>query len=374
MTSSPSSSSPPPPLPLPPPQPSSQSHSSSPSLSPKHEPRHPPARESNPRSPPKKSSPVHWTDQETLALIQAYQEKWYSLKKGQLKAFQWEEVAVTVAARCGYDEPSKTSTQCRHKIEKLRKRYRSELQKPYAGSGWQYFEHMDQMERGPMPLNARPIAAVKSFPVNANTNSNNSNDIAHGYGSLYSSSADYYNNSHSYGDGGGSDESDEDWNRAEVATRNKSKSINNLLRADVKKGVRSVRRVAMDRGGVSGGGNRVVGALRELMKENPRDYGIDDDSDDDEDEDEDDVEEEHVQVEEEGGDGGMELASEIRGFAEKFIGMENTKIEMMRETHRYRMEMEKRRMEMILDAEKKTIDTIDRAFGAYKKAKVARET
>ncbi|KAI3450861.1 hypothetical protein Pfo_007526 [Paulownia fortunei] len=371
MASSPS----PPPPPLPPPPPSqSHSHSPSPSLSPKHEPLLLPAPESRSLSPPKKSPPLPWTHQETLALIQAYQEKWYSLKKGQLKAFQWEEVAVTVAARCGFDEPSKTSTQCRHKIEKLRKRYRSELQKPYPNS-WQYFELMDQMERGPMPLNARPIAVVKSFSNNANSNSNN---INHGYGSLYSSSADFYNNNSNRGDSGGSDESDEKWNMGhgvEATTRNKSKSINNIVRGDVKSRVRSAKKVVMERG-FSGGSTRVMRVLRNPINGKRKQYYDGDDSDDDDDNDEDDVEEEQVQVEEEGEEGGegMELAAEIRGFAKKFMGMENKKIEMLRETERYRMEMEKKRMEMILEAQRKIIDTIDRAFGAHKKAKMAQET
>ncbi|KAK6119930.1 hypothetical protein DH2020_046333 [Rehmannia glutinosa] len=347
MASSPSASPPPGPLPHHPP-PQSQSHSPSLSVLPKHESFLLPLPGSRPTSPPKKSPPLPWTHQETLALIQAYQDKWYSLKKGQLKSFQWEEVSVTVAARCGYDEQSKTSTQCRHKIEKLRKRYRSELQKPYPNNSWQYFKLMDQMERGPMPLNARPIAVVKSFPNNANSNSHNSINITHVYGSLYSSSADYYNND--YGDGGGSDASDEKWNGdhgLEAETGNKSNSINYFVRGDVMSGVRRAKRVAME------GGFR------------------DDDGDDDDDENdhEDDVKEEG----EEGG-GGMEFAATIRGFAEQFIGMENKKIEMLRETERYRMEMENKRMEMIHEAQRKIIDTIDRAFGAHKKAKMSQET
>ncbi|KAL8058033.1 hypothetical protein ABFX02_04G222300 [Erythranthe guttata] len=354
--SSPSTSpspSPPPPPPPPPQQqqhPPSRSHSSSPSLSPKHVPPHPPATES------KKSPPVPWSDEETLAIIKAYQEKWYSLKKGQLKAFQWEEVSVTVAARCGLDEPSKTATQCRHKIEKLRKRYRSELQKPYSYS-WQYFDLMDQMERGPIPVNARPISAVKSFHGNAN------GTAALGYDSLYSNTAEYYNGGES------GNESEEKWNMGynnsnnsvELATRNKSKSINNIVRGEVKSWARTAKRMPIERG-FSRSSNRVTKVSRNPMngKRKQRCYDGDDD-----------VEEEHVPVEDEreesgggGGGGAMELAAEIRCFTEKFVGMENKKIEMMSETQRYKAEIEKKRMEMILDAERKIIDTIDRVFRA----------
>nr|GMD15645.1 trihelix transcription factor ASIL1 [Ipomoea batatas] len=76
---------------------------------------------------PKKPHPLPWTPQETVNLIQAYKEKWYSLNRGQLKASQWEEVAIAVAVRCGFDELSKSSTQCRHKIEKLRNELAAEI-------------------------------------------------------------------------------------------------------------------------------------------------------------------------------------------------------------------------------------------------------
>ncbi|PIN00311.1 Transcription factor GT-2 [Handroanthus impetiginosus] len=369
-SSSPSPSPPPRPLSLPPPP-----HSSSSSPESKRLLLPPPG--SKPLSPPKRSPPLPWTHQETLALIQAYQEKWYSLKKGQLKAFQWDEVAANVAARCGFDEPSKTSTQCRHKIEKLRKRYRSELQKPYPNS-WQYFELMDQMERGPMPLNALPIAVVKSSSNNANSNSNCSN---HGYGSLYSSSADYYsyhnNINNSGGDSGGSDESEEKWNSVhgiEAATRNKANSVNNIARRGGNSGVRITNRDLMERG-FGGNGNSVVRALRNPLNEKrKKQYYDGDDSEDDDDDDDGDDDEDDVEEGGEKGGGGAEIAAKIRGFADSFMKMEDKKIEMMRETEMHRMEMEKKRTEMILEAQRKLIDTIGRAFGANKKAKMAQET
>ncbi|KAF5746312.1 hypothetical protein HS088_TW06G00483 [Tripterygium wilfordii] len=115
----------------------------------------------------KKPQPIPWTHQETVHLIQAYQDKWYSLKRGPLKSGQWEEVAVTIAARCGYDYsyPAKSAIQCRHKMEKLRKRYRAERQRVSLGttSSWQYFYLMESLESGPLPISARPPALVPSF-------------------------------------------------------------------------------------------------------------------------------------------------------------------------------------------------------------------
>jgi hypothetical protein len=118
-----------------------------------------------PRRPPsalaRKSAPAQpWSHVETMHLIDAYEERWTALRRGQLKAHQWEEVAAEVVARCaatpGVVAQRKTGTQCRHKLEKLRKRYRNEGARPVT-SLWPYFRRMDRLERG--PLAAYPAAA-----------------------------------------------------------------------------------------------------------------------------------------------------------------------------------------------------------------------
>lgn len=71
--------------------------------------------------------------------------------------------------------------------------------------------------------------------------------------------------------------------------------------------------------------------------------------------------------EEEGGTGrGLvsELAVEIRAFAERFIGMENLKMEVMKDTERFRMEMENKRIELILESQRRIVDSIERTFGS----------
>ncbi|KAG5603237.1 hypothetical protein H5410_034607 [Solanum commersonii] len=319
----------PPPLLLPPPE------SNQPQISP-----NPPI-----PSPQKKTQPIPWTHQETFNLIQAYQEKWYSLKKGQLKASQWEEVAITVAARCGFDEPSKSATQCRHKIEKLRKRYRAERLKPYPNS-WQYFDLMDRMERGPLPIAAHPVAMVKC------QNSNSTSDQR------------YY---------------DTDSDEVDVSfmdlRKNKCKSINHIVRGEMgMMGInvvadnRNVNRMVKDRN------FDVMRGMRNSMNEKRKGYfenvGINNDDDDNVEEE---VDEEEDDEDGEGSVGGSELAAEIRGFAERFMRMESKKIEMMKETERFRMEMEKRRMEMILETQRNLIDTINSVVGSHKKVKVAHE-
>ncbi|XP_051144842.1 trihelix transcription factor ENAP1-like [Andrographis paniculata] len=99
--------------------------------------------------------PPCWTAEETAALIDAYRDKWYSLRRGNLRANHWQEVADAVASRCTAVSPLKTSVQCRHKMEKLRKRYRGEIQRAAAHGGvrrysspWTHFRSMHAMEKG----------------------------------------------------------------------------------------------------------------------------------------------------------------------------------------------------------------------------------
>ncbi|GAB2296644.1 hypothetical protein Dimus_030754, partial [Dionaea muscipula] len=115
----------------------------------------PPAVTTKPQpSEPRKFPAPCWTHEETIALINAYREKWYSLRRRNLRSADWDAVAAEINARCAGQSPTKTSAQCRHKMEKLRKRYRAEKQKvpPFSNrlfsSSWVYFDLMDAMETG----------------------------------------------------------------------------------------------------------------------------------------------------------------------------------------------------------------------------------
>ncbi|KAG6386343.1 hypothetical protein SASPL_155241 [Salvia splendens] len=111
--------------------------------------------------PPRRFPPPCWTQEETLVLIEEYRERWYALRRGYLRTADWDAVAAAVASRCAAGvSPAKTSAQCRHKIEKLRQRYRAERQRaaalpPHHGgryfSSWFFFENMDAMENGTAP-------------------------------------------------------------------------------------------------------------------------------------------------------------------------------------------------------------------------------
>ncbi|KAG2296001.1 hypothetical protein Bca52824_042670 [Brassica carinata] len=99
--------------------------------------------------------PPCWSLEETIALIDGYRDKWHALSRSNLKANHWEEVAETVAGNCPDVAPKKTAVQCRHKMEKLRKRYRTEIQRarsvPVARfvSSWVHFKRMEAMEDRP---------------------------------------------------------------------------------------------------------------------------------------------------------------------------------------------------------------------------------
>ncbi|KAJ8900308.1 hypothetical protein K2173_024948 [Erythroxylum novogranatense] len=114
-----------------------------------------PAPPQPPPSNPRRLPPPCWSHDETVALIDAYRDKWYSLRRGNLKANHWQEVADAVGQRCPAACPAKTAVQCRHKMEKLRKRYRTEIQRARSmpvsrfTSSWVHFKRMDAMEKGP---------------------------------------------------------------------------------------------------------------------------------------------------------------------------------------------------------------------------------
>ncbi|KAK8510824.1 hypothetical protein V6N13_097609 [Hibiscus sabdariffa] len=94
-------------------------------------------------------APPCWTKQETLALIQAYKDKWFALRRRNLKASDWDSVSAVVSSASDPDT-TKSSVQCRHKIEKLRQRYRAEKQRCLKNPGkfsssWDLFPLLDSM-------------------------------------------------------------------------------------------------------------------------------------------------------------------------------------------------------------------------------------
>ncbi|KAL0873994.1 hypothetical protein Bca101_023699 [Brassica carinata] len=99
--------------------------------------------------------PPCWNDEETAALVNAYKDKWFALRRGNLRAADWDDVAAAVSSLHTLGGPAKSAIQCRHKIEKLRKRYRGEKQRSLNrpgkfSSSWDLFPVLDAMEFAPV--------------------------------------------------------------------------------------------------------------------------------------------------------------------------------------------------------------------------------
>jgi len=114
--------------------------------------------------------PPCWTHEETLALIEAYRDRWEALRKGNLRAADWDDVANAVTARCGRFPTAtpKSGVQCRHKIEKLRKRYRAERSRSAGrskGPKWPLFPLLHDLAGWSCsPPPASPAGAARPRP------------------------------------------------------------------------------------------------------------------------------------------------------------------------------------------------------------------
>ncbi|KAG6749279.1 hypothetical protein POTOM_046322 [Populus tomentosa] len=87
-----------------------------------------PAPPTQPSTNPRRLPPPCWTPDETVALIDAYRDKWYTLRRGNLKANHWQEVADAVAlaavpAQHHTHHQNRCAEWAAHKMETLRKRY-----------------------------------------------------------------------------------------------------------------------------------------------------------------------------------------------------------------------------------------------------------
>lgn len=100
---------------------------------------------------PDRTKRDEWSEGGVATLLDAYESKWVLRNKAKLKGNDWEEIAGHVCARNGGSRPWKTQSQCKNKIEALKKRYRSEATAGgTAGtSTWTFFERMDVLLRCP---------------------------------------------------------------------------------------------------------------------------------------------------------------------------------------------------------------------------------
>ncbi|PIN01597.1 Transcription factor GT-2 [Handroanthus impetiginosus] len=100
-----------------------------------------------------------WSEGAVSSLLEAYEAKWTLRNRAKLKGQDWEDVAKYVSARANSSKSAKTQTQCKNKIESMKKRYRSESAAA-DGSSWPLYSRLDLLLRG----NGPPPAMTAELP------------------------------------------------------------------------------------------------------------------------------------------------------------------------------------------------------------------
>ncbi|XP_043697876.1 trihelix transcription factor ASIL2-like [Telopea speciosissima] len=307
-----------------------------------------------PPSSSRRLPPPCWSHEETVALIDSYRDKWYTLRRGNLKATHWQDVADAIARRCPFANPSKTSVQCRHKVEKLRKRYRTEKQKALSNPGrfsssWVYFRKMDGMEKGPSPA-----------PPRSNSTDEDDEDDD---------------------DDENEDDGEDDDPMPPTNTRSLHRLLNNGVSTNGSSGggvggfrLRIPSRATIALPAITGFRSK---SYDRVVDENPNpnpnhnprymnggsssrsSFGRRSDG---------------------GGGGGgggvkremdpvSDMVTSIRMLGEGFVKMEQRKIDVAREIERMRMDMEMKRTEMILESQQRIVEAFAKGFSGKKKIK-----
>jgi hypothetical protein len=91
-----------------------------------------------------------WSEGAVSTLLEAYESKWVLRNRAKLKGQDWEDVAKHVSSRATHTKSPKTQTQCKNKIESMKKRYRSESATA-DGSSWPLYPRLDHLLRGTQP-------------------------------------------------------------------------------------------------------------------------------------------------------------------------------------------------------------------------------
>ncbi|KAI3898427.1 hypothetical protein MKW92_027924 [Papaver armeniacum] len=87
-----------------------------------------------------------WSEGAVSCLLDAYETKWILRNRAKLKGHDWEDVARHVSSRANSTKAPKTQTQCKNKIESMKKRYRSESSSNDPSS-WPLFQRLDLLLR-----------------------------------------------------------------------------------------------------------------------------------------------------------------------------------------------------------------------------------
>ncbi|KAI0520140.1 hypothetical protein KFK09_007611 [Dendrobium nobile] len=262
------------------------------------------AGESSPASLPSRPGfpPPCWSHDETLSLIESYRDKWHSLRCGNLRAADWGEVAADVSRRCSHlpFATPKTSVQCRHKVEKLRKRFRSERLRSSnlrRSSPWPFFHIMESL----------------------------------------------YHRPHSDSDSGTAGNTRSYHRRMPNGGQGLQFTIPKALRSKIVNPC-------------SGGGRVSKSSMQEIRRRLEMTRN-----------------EERERKKEREGDAVGDMIAALRKLGDGYMRMERMKMDMARETERFRMEMELKRTEAMLDLHSQIVDAFAKRFAGSvnKKAKLS---
>ncbi|KAL5994609.1 hypothetical protein ACLOJK_024662 [Asimina triloba] len=103
-----------------------------------------------------------WSEGAVSSLLDAYESKWVLRNRAKLKGQDWEDVARHVSSRAQWSKAPKTQTQCKNKIESMKKRYRTESAAGGDPSSWPLFRRLDLLLRcgAPPPQQTLPLVGV----------------------------------------------------------------------------------------------------------------------------------------------------------------------------------------------------------------------
>lgn len=97
-----------------------------------------------------RNSLTDWTERETFVLLEAWGDRFLQRGKKSLRSEEWQEVAEKVSE---VSKIERTDTQCRNRLDTLKKKYKKEKVKLVETSGatskWVYFKKMDMLMSSP---------------------------------------------------------------------------------------------------------------------------------------------------------------------------------------------------------------------------------
>ncbi|KAF2611695.1 hypothetical protein F2Q70_00008824 [Brassica cretica] len=281
--------------------------------------------------------PPCWSLEETIALIDGYRDKWHALNRGNLKANHWEEVAEAVAGNCPGVTPKKTAVQCRHKMEKLRKRYRTEIQRarsvPVARfvSSWVHYKRMEAMEDRP-----------ESKPGGGDEERD---ELYGGGGSVARSTPRFFNRN---GTAGGRSSSGGIRIRIPTGVSIAQPGPRFPCKIDPKYTASASSRLGRVGGGTSYGARGVrIQEGEERAGKRGREMMMMMTTEEEE---------------EESDDPMVEIASAIKLLGDTLLRTEEKKMEMTREIEAMRMEMEMKRTKMILESQQRIVEAFAKSM------------